>query len=199
MKKPLFSEVIRVRNGEFRRPEPHAARMVATMEHFFGSGAGACLPTRVPEEMRTGLVKCRVVYDDAVRQVEFAPYRLRRIATLAVVRADGLDYRYKYADRSALEELRRGSGCDEVVFVQEGYLTDTSFSNIVLGDAAGLYTPDRPLLAGTRRAELLQSGRVTARPIRAEELGNYTSLWLINAMMGLEEGICLPTETVRFL
>ena len=110
MKGPLFTEVIRVQDGEFCRPEPHAARMAATMEHFFGSGAGACLPAEVPEGMREGLVKCRVVYDESVRRVEFAPYRLRRIASVALVRADGLDYRYKYADRSTLEELRRGSG-----------------------------------------------------------------------------------------
>ena len=124
MKGPLFTEVIRVQDGEFCWPEPHAARMAATMEHFFGSGAGACLPAEVPEGMREGLVKCRVVYDESVRRVEFAPYRLRRIASVALVRADGLDYRYKYADRSTLEELRRGSGCDEVVLLQEGSLTD---------------------------------------------------------------------------
>lgn len=104
MKGPLFTEVIRVQDGEFCWPEPHAARMAATMEHFFGSGAGACLPAEVPEGMREGLVKCRVVYDESVRRVEFAPYRLRRIASVALVRADGLDYRYKYADRSTLEE-----------------------------------------------------------------------------------------------
>ena len=59
--------------------------------------------------------------------------------------------------------------------MQEGFLTDSSFSNIVLGDASGLYTPDWPLLAGTRRAELLRTGRVTARPIRAEELEHYAA------------------------
>ena len=197
MKGPLFTEVIRVQDGEFRRPEPHAARMAATMEHFFGNGAGALLPAEVPEGMRAGLVKCRVVYDAAVRRVEFAPYRLRRIASVAVVRADGLDYRYKYADRSALEELRRGSGCDEVILSQGGFLTDSSFSNIVLGDASGFYTPDRPLLAGTRRAELLQTGRVTARPIRAEELERYAYLWFVNAMVGLEDDLCVSVKNIR--
>ena len=197
MKGPLFTEVIRVQDGEFCRPEPHAARMAATMEHFFGSGAGACLPAEVPEGMREGLVKCRVVYDESVRRGEFAPYRLRRIASVALVRADGLDYRYKYADRSTLEELRRGSGCDEVVLLQEGFLTDSSFSNIVLGDASGLYTPDWPLLAGTRRAELLRTGRVTARPIRAEELEHYAYLWFVNAMVGLEDDLCFSVKNIR--
>ena len=197
MKGPLFTEVIRVQDGEFCWPEPHAARMAATMEHFFGSGAGACLPAEVPEGMREGLVKCRVVYDESVRRVEFAPYRLRRIASVALVRADGLDYRYKYADRSTLEELRRGSGCDEVVLLQEGFLTDSSFSNIVLGDASGLYTPYRPLLAGTRRAELLRTGRVTARPIRAEELEHYAYLWFVNAMVGLEDDLCFSVKNIR--
>ena len=122
---------------------------------------------------------------------------LRRIASVALVRADGLDYRYKYADRSTLEELRRGSGCDEVVLLQEGFLTDSSFSNIVLGDASGLYTPDRPLLAGTRRAELLRTGRVTARPIRAEELKHYAYLWFVNAMVGLEDDLCFSVKNIR--
>jgi len=197
MKKPLFSEVLRVSDGRFCRPGPHLERMAATMERFFGSRAGARLPDGVPAGMRTGIVKCRVLYDDAVRGVEFEPYTVRHIDSIAVVRADGLDYTYKYADRSELERLRTASGCDEVIIARDGYLTDTSFSNIVLGDASGLYTPDRPLLAGTRRAALLCSGRVTARPVRVEDLKHYTWLWLVNAMMGLDDGIRLPVDAIR--
>ena len=86
---------------------------------------------------------------------------------------------------------------EEVVLLQEGFLTDSSFSNIVLGDASGLYTPDRPLLAGTRRAELLRTGRVTARPIRAEELEHYAYLWFVNAMVGLEDDLCFSVKNIR--
>ena len=56
---------------------------------------------------------------------------------------------------------------------------------------------DWPLLAGTRRAELLRTGRVTARPIRAEELEHYAYLWFVNAIVGLEDDLCFSVKNIR--
>lgn len=142
-------------------------------------------------------VKCRVEYAAGVVAVEYAPYALRPVSRLRLMPADGLDYRYKRSDRTALEALFAGRGeADDVLLVQGGRLTDTSICNIALFDGEAWYTPDRPLLAGTRRAALLEAGLVFPRCIPACELGRYRRIRLFNAMIGFGE-IDLPAEVVR--
>lgn len=142
-------------------------------------------------------VKCRVEYAAGVVAVEYAPYSLRPVARLRLTPADGLDYRYKRSDRTALGTLFAGRGdADDVLLVQGGRLTDTSICNIALFDGEAWYTPDRPLLAGTRRAALLEAGLVLPRCIPVGELGRYRRIRLFNAMIGFGE-VDLPAEAVR--
>ena len=89
-------------------------------------------------------------------------------------------------------------GCDDVLIVRRGMITDTSFSNVVLEDATGLYTPDTFLLDGTCRRRLIDEGDVQVRSIPVTELSRYDRLYLVNAMIGLEDNVSLPTDAVRY-
>lgn len=52
-----------------------------------------------------------------------------------------------------------------MLIVRDGWVTDTSFTNVVFEDAGGgLYTPETCLLEGTRRQSLLDEGRIQACP-----------------------------------
>ncbi len=202
-----FSEVIKVRDGVFYNLAGHEARAARTAMHHFGHNFGnvfcndfcnGVAPGMVPETtlptLRAGLVKCRVVYGRrGVESVEFAPYEFRTIRNVAIVHDDTIEYSWKSTDRSRLNALLAASGCDEIVIVKNGMVTDTSSANIVLEDTSGaLYTPCTPLLPGTKRASLLERGIIAEREVRVQDLRNAAKIYLINAMIDLEDGILLP-------
>lgn len=194
-----FVETIKVRDGQFCHLDDHERRARATSLAVFGSPLNWGISGMVvPEGLRSGLVKCRVVYDTAVREVTFAPYTFRHIGSLRLVEDDSVDYSLKSTDRHELERLLASrEGCDDVLIVCHGMITDTSFSNVVLEDATGLYTPDMFLLNGTCRRRLLNEGIIRERSIPASELHYYNRLYLINAMIGLEDNISLPTSAIE--
>lgn len=181
-----------MRDGVFHNLEGHRARMDRTAAHFFGRTFE--LQPVVPADMRSGLVKCRVVYGErGVESVEFAPYVFRTIRTVAIVRDDTIDYTYKSTDRSRLNRLAAESGCDEIVIVKNGFVTDASSANIVLEDPSGaLYTPSTPLLRGTKRELLLRAGVITEREVRPDDLRSAANIRIINAMIDLEDNVVLP-------
>jgi 4-amino-4-deoxychorismate lyase len=76
------------------------------------------------------------------------------------------DYHLKFADRSALNSLRELRGdCDEILIVKNGYITDTSYSNVVFTDGQHFVAPSTFLLPGTMRASLLNWGLITEATI----------------------------------
>lgn len=190
-----FSEVIKVRDGKFYNLPCHQARADRTAMHLFDRRIELSLtPEMIPDGLRSGLVKCRVVYGaSGIVSVEFAPYVFRTIRSVAVVHDDTIDYSYKSTDRSRLAALVADSGCDDIIIVKNGFVTDSSFANLVLEDATGaLYTPSHCLLAGTKRASLMDDGTIDDRPVRAEELYDASKIYLINAMTDLEDRVVLP-------
>ncbi len=189
-----FSEAIKVRGGVFYNLAGHQARVSRTARHFFGRDITLDLtPEMIPPGMRTSFVKCRVVYGgQGVESVEFTPYTFRTVRSVAIVHDDTIDYTYKSTDRSRLNVLLAASGCDEIIIVKNGLVTDASSANIVVEDVSGaLYTPSTPLLAGTKRASLLKHGIITECEISPEKLQTAAKIHLINAMIDLEDGITL--------
>ncbi len=193
-----FIETICISDGSICLPEMHKARMCATVEKTFRQPAELTgFPTTVPEPFRQGKVKCRIVYDTAIREVTFAPYTPRKINTLRLVDGHDIDYALKYADRSALERLREmRNGCDDILIVKDGCLTDTSYSNIVLENSHGLFTPDTCLLNGVRRRHLLATGQIRETRITLADLSTYTRLYLINALLDISDNISLPVTNI---
>lgn len=189
---PLFTEVLQLREGRFVAQEPHVERMRKTAAHFFGHPLEVELSAHpIPADLSTGRVKCRILYGRTIESVTFSNYVPRNIRKLAVVSDGTLLYDYKYEDRSSFNNLLSRKGdCDDILIVKNGFVTDTSFTNVVFEESDGtLITPDTPLLAGTRRQALLDEGRIRARPVRAEEITRFQGCYLINAMLGLEDNV----------
>ena len=117
---------------------------------------------------------------------------------MRLVDGDKVDYRYKSTDRSMFIRLMEQRGeCDDVLIVRDGWVTDTSFTNVVFEDVVGgLYTPDTYLLEGTRRQGLLDAGKIQACPIRVEDIGHFQRVLLVNAMIGLEDEISVPVVNI---
>jgi 4-amino-4-deoxychorismate lyase len=134
--------------------------------------------------------RCRFLYARAVDKVEFIPYTPQVIQKLFLVRADELDYQFKYADRSALENLKKKHAAEkhsDILVVKNGLITDVSFANIAFYDGIRWYTPDSPLLKGTKRAYYLEKGLMIEKRITTADLHKYQKARLINAMLDLED------------
>ena len=196
----MFIETIRIQDGHVCHLSDHADRMRRTADHF-----GFTAPTlphdleaRLPADLRTGTVRCRVLYDHTLREVTFTPYRRRQIERLFAVDAGTTDYAFKYADRAPLTRPQISlAKTDELLFIRDGRLTDTSYTNLVLRRGDELVTPDTFLLDGTCRRRLLREGVVHTEPVRLHDLPTYDELLLINAMMPLREAIRLPISAVQ--
>ena len=198
MNTPRFIESIRVCDGKFCSLEWHLRRMRQTIAYWQYPLDLSILSWQVPEELGSGIFKCRIVYDSKIREITYSPYQPRIIRSLKLVDGDELDYAFKYEDRSAIMRLlQQKESCDDILITKGGYITDTSYSNVVLENSEGLFVPHTFLLNGTRRQRLLSEGIVRERAIRSSDLGQYHRLYLINALIGLEEDVSLPLSAVR--
>lgn len=189
-----YLETIKICNGVPQNIELHARRMYKT--------AGIKMPViTVPPEFSKDIVKCRILYDNTkVDKITFAHYSLPVIKTLTVVETDeGVDYSYKYADRTAIDDLySRRANSDDILIAINGNISDTSFCNLVFQNAKGLFTPDTPLLAGTKRQMLIENNTITPRRITLEDIGLYDKVRLINAMIELEDDISIEIEEIHY-
>jgi 4-amino-4-deoxychorismate lyase len=81
--------------------------------------------------------------------------------------------------------------------MQNGYIKDASYANLVFFDGVHWVTPSQPLLMGTRRAALLKAGVIIEAPIQIKELNSFVDFKLINAMMLWEESILFQIEKIK--
>lgn len=137
---------------------------------------------------QTGLYKLRVEYSDRILMTEIVPYSIREVRAIKVIKADHLDYRRKYSDRTGINDLYdQRKNCDDILMTNRGYLMDMSYANIALHDGFHWYTPSYPMLRGVRREKLISEDRVRPAIIRDRDLLNFKKLRMMNAMMGWEE------------
>lgn len=192
-------ETIRVVDGCFVNLDAHLRRMEESSRELYGIERRFSLDnTAVPLEMRKGRVKCRIRYDGCAEKMEYVPYSPKQVRSLRLVECNGIDYHLKFADRSRLENLlSRRDGCDDILIVREGLITDTSYSNVVLTDGKRFVTPDSFLLNGCRRRQLLAQGVIQEEQITPDDLTKFTALHLINAMLDLEE-VVVPINEIVF-
>ncbi|MBN2351677.1 MAG: aminotransferase class IV [Spirochaetales bacterium] len=194
-------ETITIKNGRALHLDLHNRRANEARRILFGATdeidlGEHVLPARSAAVMP--LVKCRVLFRDRVERVEYLPYRLPAVASLKLVRADDVDYRFKFEDRAALTALLSlKGGCDEILIVRRGLVTDTSVSNVVFSDGTRYVTPDDPLLAGVKRESLLREGKITAARITVDDIGRYRRLYLINCLIDLEDDVSVPVSAIR--
>ena len=192
-------ETICFENGAFQRIPLHESRMNRSRYHLFGCAERLSMDQllRIPESLKDQKVKCRVTYSDQVEDIEYEPYIPRRIRSLQLVRDDAIDYTFKLKDRTRLNCLLNQRGhADEILIVKNGFITDTSYTNIAFLREGKWFTPAFPLLSGTRREEYLQKNLLLPCMIRPDELHLYEEARLINAMLSLGDTEPVPTTSI---
>lgn len=142
--------------------------------------------------LRDQVYKCKIQYNlNGEYTVELSPYVIRAIHSIEMVEIVNKQYKHKYTNRDWINQLHASAYADEIIIVENGIVKDASYANLCFFDGENWYTPQEPLLLGTRRAFLLDTGVIKEREIKVQDLHLYHSVRLINAMMLWSESITL--------
>lgn len=196
----LFLETIKLINGVVQFPEWHNNRIIATFKNF-----GYKYPAHnllnyisVPEEYKSGVVKCRMDYNEKEYRLNFTQYAIKNIQSLKLVQSNDINYAFKFCDRSKLNVLLRlKEDCDDILIVKNGKITETSFSNVCLFNGKNWITPDEPLLNGTCRQRMLLDNRIEEKPVYVDDLYKYEKIVLINALRGDRFENPIPVASIK--
>ncbi len=174
--------------------------MLKTQQQFYGSQNLTDIRKFlfIPQNLKTGLVKCRIEYDNEIRKIEFSSYTIRKIHNAKIVDCQSLNYQYKFVERPELDAIYRQKGlCDEVIIIKDGLVTDAYYYNLVFEQNGEYYTPAQPLLEGTRRQLLLDKGAIIRAEITSDDIQKYQNIHFINALTGLNQCV-IKTDQVVF-
>ena len=182
MEKQQFIESIKLLNGDVYHLAYHQERVCRTFSHFFPSEKVLSLQESISKIAlpAIGKYKIRIVYSKENPIVEIHPYHIKPINTIKCVNADEYDYSYKFLNREFLNTLKQTSGADEVIFLKNGKVTDSSYANIIFFDGKQWITPSTFLLNGTE-------GKITEAPIHYTDIQNFEQIGFINAMLDMGE------------
>ena len=193
-------ETIKVENGILLNISFHNERMIRSLYGVFGLRNEPDLEKiiNVPEFASKGVYRCRVEYDQTIRKIEFLPYKIKPVNSLKLIKNNEIDYRYKFVNRNAIDRLMANRGeCDDIIIVKKGFITDSSYANLIFIDQSGNWvTPETFLLKGTRRTGLLKTGKIKMAPISVNDLCNYSEMKLINAMLGIDDTEGIPVSNI---
>lgn len=183
-----YIETIRIEGGRIYNLPYHNRRMNETRRNIFQASDKLDLLDYIHPEAYQDRTKCRVVYEQEIVEVEYAPYAIRPVSSLHIVEDNTFCYQYKSTDRDALNRLFASRGvADDVLIVQDGLLADTSICNIALWNGERWLTPSCPLLQGTKRASLMDEGVLFPSEIKVDDLKLYSRIRLFNAMIEFGE------------
>lgn len=183
--KPLLIETIRIQNGRVRNIKYHNRRCNESRKALYATKDMIDLRQAIDiSKAIEGEVKCRISYDTEIRKVEYEPYKIRKIKSLALIEIGDFEYIFKYADRQGLKDFfdKRGDK-DDILMTKNGYLTDTYYANVALLQKGEWFTPKYPLLKGSRRAQLLEKGRIIESEIHVDQINEFEVISIFNAMI----------------
>jgi len=182
---PLLLETIKVEDGTVFNLHYHQKRCNTSRQKLYQSDDILDLSS-VLSPPKKGLYRCRVIYAAKIKSIEYIPYAPKIISKFKIVSSE-LSYDLKYANRISLDTLLlTHQDVDEVIIEKDGYITDTTFSNIAFYDSKEWVTPSQPLVHGTMRQKLIDEGLLQPKIIKKDDIKNYTNVALINAMIGFK-------------
>jgi 4-amino-4-deoxychorismate lyase len=176
-------ETIKIEDGHVKNIEWHNQRCNKSRFELFKEKSLLNLLDFIQPPQK-GLYRCRILYDKAIKSVEYIPYTPKKIDSLKIVQSN-INYSYKYNDRAELNNLLE-EGYDDVIIEKNGLLTDTSIANIAFYNGKIWLTPTKPLLEGTMRAKLLSEKFLIRKNIKSDDIQEFSHFALMNAMIGFQ-------------
>lgn len=197
----LLFETIRLQNGVLQNLNYHNDRLNKTRKLLYNSPDNINLAQtiKIPSDCGTGLYKCKVVYSKEIKSIIFEPYLPHVVKSLRLIEDNQISYSYKYTNRGSLNTLlTKRERYDEILIVKKGFISDTSYSNIIFFDGTQWHTPSTPLLCGTMRSFLIEKKQITETLIKVADLKSFQKARLINAMLPFESGKDIKIEKIGY-
>ncbi len=191
-----FFETLKVRNGLVFNLEGHQERVNRTFKHHFldekysshqGLSLRKALVSTLNEIPKDNLLyRVRIDYDHSSYNIQYFIYKSKIIRSLKTIECGDADYSYKYTDRQFLEHLfSQKEACDDILIMRNGFICDTSYSNVVFYDGSHWFTPTTYLLRGTKREHLVTKKLIREIPIHLDDLPAFKTISLINSMLDI--------------
>lgn len=189
-------ETMRLDEGRIPRLDRHLARMAASARHFAYPWNEPAIRAAIAAAQRdhpTGCWRMRLLVDgQGTPRVESAPHSNERREPWRVALArEPVDERdpflfNKTTQRAVYDAARRERPDldDVILWNRRGEITESTIANVVVEIDGVRYTPPvaSGLLAGTFRAELVESGAIRERVLTREDIAAATRLWLVNSL-----------------
>lgn len=183
-------ETIRISNGEIHNLGWHQKRVCDSIKSCFKRECNLDLEDIIKPlfpHNQSSDIKCRVIYDDTTCNVELLPYTPKPINSIRIIELPLINYAHKYADRGLFNDiLLNNSDVDEVLITQNGYITDTTISNVALFDGDRWVTPSTYLLNGTTRQRLIATNVLKEIELKHTDIKSFESMRLLNAMLDFD-------------
>ncbi len=191
-------ESIKVYNKRLYNIEHHNVRMNNSRAELFNTKEQIDLSKIIslPDDLSNELYKCRIIYSVEIISITFQKYKEKKITSLQLVRDDDIIYTHKYENRTEIEKHLSVAKADEILIIKNGFVTDTSYSNVVFFDGTKYFTPSSPLLKGTKRAKLIADGTIQEEEIRLNDIQKFKFVYLVNALLELKEVNKIPIEKI---
>lgn len=179
-------ETIRFSEGRPENLEYHLSRIDDSSQAVFGDTlhwkpVHLIRQVELPDD---NVYKVRLVYNFTDGRITTQPYTMKPVRSLKLVFDNDIVYDHKFENRSYLEKLLGMKGdADDILIIKDNLVTDVSYANIVFRQGDEWYTPDSFLLNGTMRQKLLDTKKIKARRITADNIKEYSHFRLINAML----------------
>ena len=175
-----YFETIKCLDGKALNLEYHKKRVFSTI------GKNLELNITPPNNE---LYRCKVIYNkDKIENISFYPYKKKEIKNFKLVFDNDIEYSFKYLNRDCfnkynylLEEY------DELIFVKDGLITDTTIANIAIFLNNTWLTPAKPLLLGTSRQRYIDQGILIQKDITVDMLKAASSIATLNAMVDFNQ------------
>lgn len=195
----LLLETIKFFKGELYNIDYHNERLNRSRHLLYN--IDECIDIKdyinIKSNIIFGLYKIRVLYGKFVEKIEIIPYQMKRINSLKIIENNEIEYSFKFENRRIFDKLLDKKGnCDDILIINNGKVTDTSFCNVVFTDGNKYYTSSTPLLKGTKREKLIREKIIKEEEITLKDLRLFKKAILINAMIDIDDNIEVSTENI---
>jgi len=193
-------ETIKIINRQAFNLDYHNRRLNQAMFDLFGISEQLKLQDiiKLPLTLTGRKYKCKVTYSQTIHNIEFRLYKPKTVNTLHIVDNNKIHYPYKFEDREIFRTMLAGSDTDDILIVKNGFITDVSFANIIFYDGLKWITPSTPLLKGTKRSLLIDSGAIKEAEIRKIDIRFFSKARLINAMLDPDDTPSISTRNILY-
>ena len=176
----LCFETIKVENGKLLNLKYHQKRIDKTRS-FFGFKDKLELQENSFDLPQKGKFRLRVDYAKEIKSFTCREFTCREFKEFRIVESD-IEYAHKYANRDEIDALK--TDAKEIVIVKNGLLADTTIANIAIKVDGIWFTPKTPLLHGTTRARLIESGFLKCEDLTIKDLEKAENFAIMNALIG---------------